>query len=49
MNPWLVEDQQIAQQRVTRMARKKTDALSEDYTAGEMVTSVTKCYFLLCF
>lgn len=34
-NPILSEDQRVPQQRPTRLAMKKTNALEPDYTAGE--------------
>lgn len=34
INPILTADQNLPQQRITRLARTKTDALSEDYIAG---------------
>ncbi len=34
VNPMLCEDQPAPQQRVSRMAGQRTDALAEDYTAG---------------
>ncbi|XP_040569740.1 RNA-binding protein NOB1 isoform X1 [Lepeophtheirus salmonis] len=34
INPLLAEDQNLPQQRQTRLARQKTDALSDDYLAG---------------
>ena len=45
VNPILSADQPIPQQKKSSMAIVKTNALSEDYTAGIYVVKILKWYF----